>query len=68
MTTTAPLTPWVSECPPTGMDGLIHCYDEVNNASALIAALMIDQINNNPAVAEAMTRALVKGGFDGKVA
>lgn len=57
-----PLVPW-EDCPPGGMAGLIQCYDNLNNASAFIAQLMIDQINNNPAVAEAMTQALVKGGF-----
>lgn len=46
-----------------GMSGLQRCYDDLNNASAFIAQLMIDQINNNPAVAEAMSQALVKGGF-----
>ena len=56
------LVPWEG-CPPGGMAGLIECYDNLNNASAFIAQLMIDQINNNPAVAEAMTQALVKGGF-----
>lgn len=44
------------------MDGLIECYDQVNNASALIAALMIDQINNNPAVMEAFLAQLNKTG------
>lgn len=57
-----PLVAW-EDCPPGGMSGLIQCYDNLNNASAFIAQLMIDQINNNPAVAEAMTQALVKGGF-----
>lgn len=55
-------TVWQSECPDGGMDGLIHCYDQVNNASALISALMIDQINNNPDVAEAIIAALNKTG------
>ena len=57
-----PLVAW-EDCPPGGMAGLIQCYDNLNNASAFIAQLMLDQINNNPAVAEAMTQALVKGGF-----
>lgn len=58
------VVPWgPGGCPPGGMAGLIQCYDNLNNASAFIAQLMIDQINNNPAVAEAMTQALVKGGF-----
>ena len=55
--------PWTGECPPGGMDGLIDCYDAVNNASAFLAALFIDQINNNPAVAEAMIQALTKSGY-----
>lgn len=58
----SPLPAFPPACPP-GMDGLQRCYDDLNNASAFIAQLMIDQINNNPAVAEAMSRALVKGGF-----
>ena len=58
----APQTPWTGDCPPSGMDGLIECYDNVNNASALIAALMIDQINNNPAVMEAFIQQLNRTG------
>lgn len=63
MSAPPPVEIWPPGCPPGGMDGLIQCYDNLNNASAFIAQLMIDQINNNPAVAEAMTQALVKGGF-----
>lgn len=58
----APLTPWTGDCPPGGMDGLIECYDNVNNATAFLTALFIDQINNNPAVAEAIIAALNKTG------
>ena len=56
-------TPWVGECPQGGMDGLINCYDDVNKATAFLSALFIDQINNNPAVAEAMIQALTKSGY-----
>lgn len=55
-----PPLPWVDPCPPPG--GLVQCYDDVNNASAFLAALFIDQINNNPAVAEAMIQAITKSG------
>lgn len=49
-------------CPPT-MGGLQQCYDDINNASAFLSALFIDQINNNPAVAEAMIQAITKSGY-----
>lgn len=59
----AATNPWTVECPPDGgMAGLIECYDNVNNASAFIAALMIDQINNNPAVTDAIIAAINKNG------
>lgn len=49
------------DCPP-GMGGLQQCYDDLNNASAFIAQLMIDQINNNPAVMEAFIQQLNRTG------
>lgn len=56
-----PLVAW-EDCPPGGMSGLIQCYDDLNNASAFLAQLFIDQINNNPLVAEAMIQAITKSG------
>lgn len=49
--------------PGCGMDGLTQCYEDINNASAFIAQLMIDQINNNPLVAQAMIEALTRFGY-----
>lgn len=50
------------DCPP-GMGGLQQCYDDVNNASAFLAQIFIDQLNNNPAVAQAMIEALTRFGY-----
>lgn len=44
------------------MAGLIQCYDDLANASELISKLMIDLINNDPAVAQAMIQAINKTG------
>ena len=50
------------DCPP-GMGGLQQCYDDLNNASAFLAQIFIDQLNNNPAVAQAMIEALTRFGY-----
>ena len=50
-------------CPPGGTAGLQQCYDDINNASAFLAQLFIDQINNNPLVAQAMIQAITKSGY-----
>ena len=46
--------PWLQQapgcCPPGGMDALMKCYMDIQAASCFIAQIMIDQINNNPAV------------------
>lgn len=52
----------VLDCPP-GMGGLQQCYDDLNNASAFLAQIFIDQLNNNPAVAQAMIEALTRFGY-----
>lgn len=49
-------------CPPGGMDALMKCYCDIQAASAFIGQIMIDQINNNPAVVEAIIAALEKSG------
>lgn len=50
-------------CAPGDMTGLIQCYDDLANASELIAKLMIDLINNDPAVAQAIIDAITKNGY-----
>ena len=59
---TQSVVPLAPGCPPS-MGGLTQCYDDLNNASAFIAQLMIDQINNNPLVAQAMIEALTRFGY-----
>lgn len=49
-------------CPPGGMSALMQCYCDIQQASAFIGQVMIDQINNNPAVAEAIIAAIEKSG------
>lgn len=50
-------------CPPGGgMDKLLQCYCDIQAATAFITAIMIDAINNNPAVAEAIIAAIQKSG------
>ena len=49
-------------CPPGGMDALMKCYCDIQAASAFIGQIMIDQINNNPAVTEAIIAAIEKSG------
>lgn len=56
-----PLTP-LPGCSPSEMDGLIECYNNVNNATGFISAILIDLINNDPAVAQAMIGAIQKNG------
>ena len=56
--------PWLPPgcCPPGGMDALMKCYMDVQAASCFIAQVMIDQINNNPAVTSAIIAAIEKSG------
>lgn len=49
-------------CPPGGMDKLMQCYCDIQAAQAFISALMIDAINNNPAVTQAIIAAIEKSG------
>ena len=49
-------------CPPGGMDALMKCYCDIQQASAFIGQIMLDQINNNPAIIAAIIAALEKSG------
>lgn len=46
-------------CPPSN---LMQCYCDIQNATAFITAIMLDAINTNPAVAEAIIAAIQKSG------
>ena len=46
-------------CPPSG---LMQSWCDIQNAMAFISAVMIDLINNNPDIAQAMIDAIVKSG------
>lgn len=48
--------------PPDGLAGLIQCYGDINAAMDFLSRLIIDLINNNPAVAEAIIQAIEKSG------
>lgn len=72
-TTTPPATPptvipfplpWGQTgcCPPGGMDALMQCYCDIQAATKFITTIMIDAINNNPAVAQAIIAAIEKSG------
>ena len=56
--------PWLPPgcCPPGGMDALMKCYCDIQAAMAFISKIMIDLINNDPAVAQAMIAAIEKSG------
>lgn len=56
--------PWGQSgcCPPGGMDALMKCYCDLQQASAFIGQVMLDQINNNPAITEAIIAAIEKSG------
>lgn len=72
MTTTTPPPPLPWPYPPGGIPGcappgcppssLMQCYCDVQNASAFISAIMIDAINNNPAVTQAIIAAIQASG------
>lgn len=49
-------------CPPGGMDALMKCYCDIQAATAFICAVMVDCINTNPAVTEAIIAAIEKSG------
>lgn len=49
-------------CPPGGMSSLMQCYCDIQSATAFITAIMIDAINNNPAVIEAIIAGIEKSG------
>lgn len=61
------LLPWSGAgCAPAGcggdMDRLMQCYCDVQAAMKFISKIMIDLINNDPAVAQAMIAAIEKSG------
>lgn len=49
-------------CPPGGMDALMKCYCDIQQASAFIGQVMLDQINNNPAIIAAIIAGIEKSG------
>ena len=49
-------------CPPGGMDALMKCYCDVQAATAFICSVMVQCVQNNPAVAEAIIAAIEKSG------
>lgn len=49
-------------CAPGDMNSLTQCYDDLANASDLISKLMIDLINNDPNVTQAIIDAINKNG------
>lgn len=57
-----PPVPLAGCAPPDGLAGLIQCYDDINAAMDFLSRMIIDLINNNPAVAEAIIQAIEKSG------
>lgn len=49
-------------CNPADMTALIQCQQDLANATDLLSKLMIDLINNDPDVAQAMIQAITKSG------
>lgn len=49
-------------CPPGGMDALMKCYCDIQQASAFIGQIMLDQINNNPAIIAAIIAGIEASG------
>lgn len=49
-------------CPPGGMDALMKCYCDIQQASAFIGQVMLDQINNNPAIIAAIIAGIENSG------
>lgn len=56
-----PLPP-IPGCAPGDLDALMACYADINAAMDFLSRLIIDLINNNPAVAEAIIQAIEKSG------
>lgn len=48
--------------PPENLAALQACYDDLAKAMAFVSALMVDLLNNDPAVAEATIQAIEKSG------
>ena len=49
-------------CPPGGLDALMKCYCDIQQASAFIGQIMLDQINNNPAIIAAIIAGIENSG------
>lgn len=49
-------------CPPGGMDALMKCYCDIQQASAFIGQIMLDQIANNPAIIAAIIAGIEASG------
>lgn len=49
-------------CPPGGMSALMQCYCDLQQASAFIGQVMLDQINNNPAIIQAIIAGIEASG------
>lgn len=49
-------------CPPGGMSSLMQCYNDIQAATAFICKVMVDCVNCNPAVVEAIIAAIEKSG------
>lgn len=56
------MMPAQAGCAPDDLASLIACYGDINAAMDFISRIMIDLINNNPAVAEAIIQAIQKSG------
>lgn len=49
-------------CPPGGMDALLKCYCDVQAATAFICSVMVQCVQNNPAVVQAIIAAIEASG------
>lgn len=49
-------------CPPGGMDALLKCYCDVQAATAFICSVMVQCVQTNPAVVDAIIAAITASG------
>lgn len=49
-------------CPPGGMDALMKCYCDIQAATAFICSVMVQCVQNNPAVTQAIITAIENSG------
>lgn len=56
--------PWGQSgcCPSGGMDALLQCYNDVQAATAFICSVMVQCVQNNPAVTQAIITAIENSG------